>query len=782
MKGKASQLKTDASINFLRGKEYVHPNGEVVRFDDQDWCIKTTKGKRVTVNFRGLPGWLLRPSKLTLADGWLVRGMSPSWVAGGASIFRRIAAWLENFAGDSITELPPELVLQLQLRLDRELTRYRDTLEEIANQLGKSLTDREQRRICIGSDLLGPTTIRTFVRMFNAAAFISEEIDGFAVPVRLRLPRALRQAELGRPIGSADANKVLSPEQIAELEWALNRDLRRYDKAIALLNKYLGNLDVRSVKEELLTPVFDIERYFGINGFREHTAAEITSLRGLSPHTYTNVPRRILRFLSPKLGVDLATEIIHLRSRYKSLLAKNKTVEVRASREYIREVLSKIDLSVPDLKAICVEAYFGLHGRQRQSLVAISQNLDLMGVTVRNYIQTRLTTLVGGRTARRLLAIRKRLRHYLTRAIKAQALRLQLAAARRVGAIVDLPLEPRMKVGRVAGRRVVEIQFIAVKTWGDEGLLEWVPCIDRFGDIAQDAIRTAQRLTRDLRAVATNEAESRLFIIPDKNSDSAVQLTCKVLEEYLYSNQPGKADLLRRYGLEGLFNFEIHHVRHTRATNMIEAGGTIQDVARYLGHVTFGGSASMAGVFYLAGGTEAMRHRTAEALRKGAATGFLFDGIARLKIAAMGTSASEAAVPPNQLSFQEARKRILSADILDDVPVGPEEAVELLDQRVVFNVTRYGGCLLQANSGPCPTANPCPIGILPKDIEPSSGCGCKYLVLTADSVEQLTKDIKVMESQLTTMKGQKWVGWRGHIEAKIAHFRTVVETAQFLNG
>lgn len=70
----------------------------------------------------------------------------------------------------------------------------------------------------------------------------------------------------------------------------------------------------------------------------------------------------------------------------------------------------------------------------------------------------------------------------------------------------------------------------------------------------------------------------------------------------------------------------------------------------------------MAGTFYLAGGTEEMRRRTSEALRKGAATGFLFDGVARLKIEAMGEEAKGEPVPPNQLSFEQARHRILSAD------------------------------------------------------------------------------------------------------------------------
>jgi hypothetical protein len=215
---------------------------------------------------------------------------------------------------------------------------------------------------------------------------------------------------------------------------------------------------------------------------------------------------------------------------------------------------------------------------------------------------------------------------------------------------------------------------------------------------------------------------------------------------------------------------------------MIEGGGTLQDIARYLSHASFGGTTSIAGTFYLAGGTEAMRTRSAEALRRGAATGFVFDAIAKLKIEAMGPDTVEATVPLNQLTFQEARKRILSADILEDMPVDPLEAIKLLDQNVIFNVTRYGGCLLQADSGLCPTANPCPIGILPRGVEPQPGCGCKYLVLTPDSVDQLTSDIALMEGQVMERNIEKLAGWKSHTAAKIAHYRSLLVIARSLNG
>lgn len=273
-----------------------------------------------------------------------------------------------------------------------------------------------------------------------------------------------------------------------------------------------------------------------------------------------------------------------------------------------------------------------------------------------------------------------------------------------------------------------------------------------------------------------------LFIIPDGSFENAVPLSPKVLQEYIYTNQKGKdTGILRRYALAGMLNFEFHHIRQTHSTHMIEEGGTIQDVAQYLGHTTFNGSTNMAGIFYLAGGTDAMRQQTAEALRRGAATGLQFDGIARLKIETMGEEAKKASVPPNELSFEQARQRVRSGDILDDVPIDPAEAVRLLNKKVVVNTTRYGGCLLQANDGHCPTANPCPIGIVSNGELPKLGCGCKYLVLLPHSADQLLADLKIMEAQLSKMDSEKLKGWRAHTSAKIDHWRALLGIAMTLD-
>lgn len=778
-------LSIPPSHGFITGKEYHHPTGEIVRFEDNSWCIEPQAGKRRTLNFDRLPKWLVRAAKLTIASRWLGEGKSAAWCVQTLSAFIKIGKYLQGFTGESIADLTNEHTTMLHLRFDADAARYDDEMERVTSQLGRSPTSRERKEVCMSLKLVNWKKITWCAAAFNLEAQLYEEIDGLVVSTRLRGARSKTYRSRGP--GSADPNKVLSAEQIAELERALSHDLRRYDRARARIQKEIGHLDLRSDESKTghtRYSGFDVERYFGINGHREHTAKELCKLRGLRSKSSYGIPRRILVFLSPKIGPTRAAEIVKLRTQFEKLRKKKRFVELADAQQHISSVLAGIDFSTQDDKAFCIERYFGLKGCRMQSIFSIQTALGL-GTYRGVYwnIRSRLRLFIEDRKIRRLLAIRKRLDIYLARAIKAQALRLQLAVARRISAVIEIPVEPPMRVGFSEGRRIVEVQFRSGKTWGDEGLLEWIPCVDRFGEIAEDAIRTTQRLTEHLRVIADENLKKQLFIIPDRSFDSTVPMSPNVLHSYIRTRETRRAaGVLQRYALEDLYDFEFHHVRHTHSTHMIEEGGSFQDIAHYLGHTSYSGSSAMAAVFYLAGGTEQMRKRTADALRKGAATGNVFDGIARLKIDALGSDAKKEAVPPNQLSFEQARERILHADVIEDIPIEPAEAGKLIHQKVVFNVTRYGGCLLQAISGHCPTANPCPIGILPKGVEPTLGCGCKYLVLLPHSVEQLNNDIAVMEAQLSEMNGDQWEGWRSHTEAKLSHYRLLRESARALNG
>lgn len=768
--------------DFINGKEYIHPTGQIVRFAEGSWYVSTPRGETITIRFDGLPQWLLRAAKLTMAHGWLLEGRSLSWIRSAIIGLRRMGDWLTGFEGQSIADLTDEHSTVLQLRLERELAAYCEAADDRALKFGRVLTSKEKKRIGSQPNMLGPKPAISFVTAFNLAAALYEQIDGFPVKVRLRYPRAINQFEINKGIGSADPRKVLSAEQIAMLEEALNADSKRYEKLRAQLFE-IGNLQYTPSDIDKRNTALDVERYFGLHGIRLHTSSEIGILRGQANNSRSEVTKRIRRFLQARIGPRLATEVMGLRSQVAFLKHRKKFAEMKAPSERISVILSDLAL-VRDVDAFCLEKYFGLNGAGIEGYSAIAEQVHMRIAGVRQLVKRRLSMLVGKTRAAQLMVIRDQLRKDLGRAIKAQVLRLQIGVARRLSAVLELPADPKIKVDFIEGRRVVQVQFVARKTWGDEGMEEWVPCVDKFGEIAEDAIRTAQRLTRDLRKVASEDVAKLLFIIPKHSFDRTVPLSKASLYTYIQTNKKGKVGgLLVRYGLDDLLDFEFHYLRHSHSTHMVEAGCSIHDVAHYLGHTNFNRSATMAGIFYLAGGTESMRRRTADALRRGAATGTLFDGLARLKIEAIGDEAKELPIPPNQLSFEQARQRILSADLIEEIPVEPAEAARLITEKTVVNVTRYGGCILQATSGHCPTSNPCAIGILPVGAEPKLGCGCGYLVILPHSVEQLSADLAIMEAQLAEaeMKGEEWAQWRSHIEAKREHWCSLLETAKLLN-
>lgn len=767
---------------FGQGKPYKHPSGEVVMFDDDNWIVRAGRGQLTTIYFHKLPPWLRRPAKLAVARSWLEERRSRSHLIALMGSYRRLSTWLPEFKGESIDCLTSEHRALLNRRLRDELDRFTEVLDNATLEAKTQLSLRRRRQVCREAQVIGPKAIRCFVSAFNLAVRLSEEIDGLDISVRLEIPRGTDEGRFQRGIGSADPARVLTPEQVAELEWALSRDLRRYQKARAIIDRTLNGLDLNVRKRGKPDPIFDLERYLGLNGHKEHKATEVAALRGLSRAGNMNVPQLIRRFLSKTIGPELAAKVVKLRSRFPVLEKQKKFEELEANRRYIHDVLGKLNLAPTNENKYCLERYFGLNGYRPHSLSAIAKQLNKQserGVIYR--VRESLIFLIGETKAKRLLAIRGKLLYYLTRAIKAQAMRVQLSVARRISAVLDLPVTPHIKVQTIEARRIIEVLFRAGKTWGDEGIEEWIPCVDKYGEIVEDAIKTTQELTKDLRRIAHKKDGELLFIIPDNSFECAVRLTTKVLHEYLYTNQKGKdTGILRRYALQNLKDFEPHDIRVTNSNLMMGAGATIHDVSKYLGHFTLDGSTTMAGAFYVAGGTPEMRQRTAEEIRRGAATGLQFDAVARIKIEVMGEWAKKLPVPPNQLSYGEARQRINTSDIIEDIPIDEEEAVRLLDQKVVVNVTAEGGCLLQATSGPCPTANPCAIGIVRIGEDPIPGFGCKYLVLMPHSVDQLSREVAVMNAQLGEMKGDEYAAWRAHTEAKRDHWLRLIEKAQSL--
>lgn len=367
----------------------------------------------------------------------------------------------------------------------------------------------------------------------------------------------------------------------------------------------------------------------------------------------------------------------------------------------------------------------------------------------------------------------------LNNAIKGQALQLQLATARRRGAVVCLPLEPHVKTLDVEGEKsVVNVLVPAFKLHGDQGAEEWVPCPGLFGDLALDAIRTAQELTAEFRDLASPDVRGLLFITLGQ-SNRPVALEGKFLQQYLNSDWRWTPGIVQRYGIKGGEHVTTHYFRHTNATRIVENGGSVLLAARYLGHVVTNLNPLMARLFYVAGGTEGMRNRTVRELEHGAAQGLRFDAVARVATHAAGPEAEAADVPPNQLPFEEAIRRIRRDNIVEDLPNDEEMVDALLQSGMVINLTRYGGCILQATSGPCPTSEKCPIGLYPEAPETHAGRGCPHQVLMPHALNALQEDIALMEVQLELYrKDPSYAFWLKRLERKLAIWSVQVARAE----
>jgi hypothetical protein len=780
--GAAYDEATVSGLSFIQGHEYTHASGEVVGFDESRWLLVTKAlGRQATLNFGNLPRWLIRPAKLVMAREWLEEGKSQSWLQTGMSAFRRLADALSSFTGTSITELNGTHASQVQKYLILQQKLRDEALEKAVTQKGRPLNQRERKQLILSSGL-GEKTRSRMAAVFNNAAALTQEIDGLAVNCYIDDPYAETRFDLSPAAGSADTRKVLTPDQIAKLDKALCRDTHRYLKARSLIARAFSHVDLNNLTGKKSDPTFDLNRYFGLNGHREHTQQEIALSRGLSLTGYGNVGRSIKQFLTERLGSVSANELMKIRRKFSRLEQQERWDDLNTAREHIKKLLKGADLTWIDPNRLCLELYFGLNGHQAHSLEETGKKIGCKTGKGAHYrIHSSLEQLFGKRMGERVFAVREGLIRYLTRAIKAQAVRLQLGAARRIDALLQLPAQPTIHVHNFENRRVVEIEFRVGKTWGDEGMLDSVPFVDIFGEIAEEVIRTTQELTQDLRAIAPEKLRAKLFIMPDRSFHHVTDLSPTILQQFIFYGAEGRyKGVLQRYKLEDLEGFQFHHMRQTHATHIIEDGGSLQDVARYLGHNVVGDDTSMASVWYVAGGTAAMRKQAVDAIRSGAASGEQFDAIARLKIESMSDQARTADIPANQLSFEDARSRILAGDILEEIPVSPDEAAHLLRQKIVVNVTRYGGCLLPATSGPCPTANACPVGIDDKAPGVNKGHGCKYQVVMPHTAEQLEGDIKVMRTQLDAMSSDDWIFWRRHILAKIQVWQLQLEIAESL--
>lgn len=733
-RGGEQRREQDATA-FIAGGQVVGDDGVVVRFADDCWRIAGG-----SVSFVRLPQWLRVHAKALVARLWLDDGCTLSRCRAVITACGEWASAIPEFTGAGLEDLTPD-------HAHRVLTHYRGRVEAARAAIEESEARRGPLRGRSRSAVVRQAggLLKPQMHLSNIAAVcaLAHEREGLDIRFNLKA-QAVGRAEARSP-GSAEAWKVLDSMTEGALLRACDRELRRYEHAQELIAWAFRDCDWSVIRGKEVDPTPFIERFLGRNG-REIMGADETAVAlGRSPTAGPSILRRVRRHLEECVGTLAASEILELRRRLKPpLLAAIPAADrARLRAEFdVRLDEGLVPWEEPNRRAI--RLYFGLGGTRPHSYVEVGRVLGKSSARGPFFRVTKhLAGLLGECRSRRVRVLRDALEELCTRAIKAQAVKLDLAAARRIGALVEIPADLEMRHFELEGMKVVQIQFVAHKTWGEEGVRDPVVCVDVYGEIAVQAIDSARQLTEPLRDTARAGCRELLFLIPDGGFSAAVPLSEKVLSEYLFTSQKGKdGGLLRRYGLPE--HISLHHFRHSHATKAKAGGASLASVARYLGHGGAAGNPLMAHVWYVAGGSPELREKTVEELQRGQARGRTFDPVARLMIRAMGLEELVTDVPAAQLSYEDALARIHTGDIIDPMPFTPEDAVRMLRNGVILNVTRYGGCLLPAESGLCPSGHRCPIGITPEDGEVKQGLGCRYQVVMPHGIEALDADLSVL--------------------------------------
>lgn len=396
---------------------------------------------------------------------------------------------------------------------------------------------------------------------------------------------------------------------------------------------------------------------------------------------------------------------------------------------------------------------------------------------------------VTGRGNMAYVIARATLQHWQNKAVMAQAARIQFLAARRAGASVLLPVKPKIKRRMLdttdGPRPAVFVWFRAFKMHGELGAPEPIPFPGYFGDVVLDAIQKAQSLTADMREATLPEYRDLLFLQWGKGKQEqkarskrmAVPLAEPKLQMYYNSESRTIPGLVQRRGIKGAEHLTLHNARHTMATEIVNQGGSTLLAARYLGHIVDGdGDDLMAKIFYLAGGTPEQRQRMKDELERGLGSGRIFDALARLATRIAGGAAEAAPIPPNELTYEEAVHRIRqrATEVIED-DLTREQVIALLGQGLVIQYTSYGGCILPAKTGPCPTAEKCPIGIEPEAPETLEGEGCPYQVLMPHAREHLVQEIAMMEAKIEWYKDKpEYAFWLAREQRQVMIWRRQV--------
>lgn len=670
---------------FEQGRLVRHRDGTVVRFSDDRWIVQTADGAKnhVSIGFAALPAWIRIYAKRYVAREWLAAGKSPATLKAIQTALARGVEALRPFNGPSLSDLTPDHADRVNSWLEERWRKGQVALTDATREKGGTLAPREARAVLRSVGGLGPKAIGNTVHRLNQVLDIARQ-DGLEIDCQFRRPRDVRQTI--RKAGGADPLKVLTDDELAAVIDAAQQDIDEYHEVCAEVHAAEASLGMRmkrlrripTLKSRGDVVYHRLARYLGIDGYEMTGMKQLARDEGV---TSAGFGRTLRGYLVKVLGQENAGRIWSLRSRLPRQGISITPEEREAAQEELNRILDEIDLS---------------------GLRALRGPKTAVKPTKRETI----TREDDQKVVSRIRRLRARIPTLHTRAIKACALQLLAVTFRRVSApLLSLAAEPETRWVEHRGERLFGVQITSFKMWGDSGLPEWVELPGFHGEAAERAIRTAQKLTAELRPVADQGAQDHLFIIPFRRSyKRAVALSSKVLHEYVYTNIKGKdSGVLRRRSVPRAEEISLHFFRHTHITALISETGNPILAARIAGN-----SPEQALTAYFSMGTREARLQARKFAERGAATGFLWDAVMRVKMEAEG--AVDESVPSGQLSLDEALRRLReNPEFLGDYLQGaetptPESVRRFLDRGLVVNLTSKGACILPVEEGPCPAS------------------------------------------------------------------------------
>lgn len=769
-----------SNSEFVEGRPYKHWDGTLVEFRSDTWILQVAHGTKgmTRANFAQFPEWLRTHAKRLVARKWLVEGKSLSILTQTMTDMRRLSRAIPGFSGPTLADLTTQHLDQLYQWLSERYRLGREAAHAASAKKGRELAPRELRAVQREVGGLGPRSIASTIATLNAL-LESVEKYGPGSHLRARVPRDLRVSS--PRVGGAAPAKILTEVEVAAVLEAAQADIDEFEYLSGCVLALEPAISALEQLPPVTTAYRRLAKYLGLGGHEPISLPQIAKEEGV-----THLRGQTLKsFLADAIGRDKADQIWDLRRKLRSTgerVTPEERDKAKASLRVCLEGVSAANFRDPRHTRYfrAVRLYFGLGNTRLHSIREAAEASGVDPDWLKRYVGKGggLSDAIDAELYNLARDARTRLPLAHRRAIKATATRLLAVTSRRIDAFLrSLLAEPEAGWTTHRGAKVFAIKFRAFKSWGPNGLPEQVKLPGYYGQVAEEAIELAKRLTAVLREEAPPDDGRHLFIYHnDQGINLGVRtLTSKALHMYLHSHR-GDGLLVRR-SVPRAEEITAHWFRHVAGQEITTKTGSPAYSARFLGN-----SIQHAATAYFSMGTIEARQQAQSLFREGKVSGHLFDAMARLKMEADG--ALDHDLPASQLTVEEALQRLKdNPGFLWDYTQGEEEVTvdsvdRYLQSGLVVNLTSRGACILPVSEGPCPASDECPIGCDPKANEVNPGCGCRWQVQVPhdQAIETLNSDLESIEHQLSSLSSDSSYGaWSSHLQQRQAIWQVQLE-------